>query len=218
MKIFLDTANLNELKQAVGWGVCDGVTTNPTLISKEGKGFKEHILEITKIVSGPISAEVVSLDLQGMLKEARIIANWHKNLVIKIPLTSDGIKATKILTADGIKVNVTLVFSTNQAILAAKAGATFVSPFLGRFDDLGHEGMDILSEILQVYENYNFKTLVIAASIRHPLHIVQSALLKAPIATIPFKAVESMFKHPLTDIGIKRFLEDWEKVPDKEIK
>jgi len=218
MKIFVDTANLDEIKQAIVLGVCDGVTTNPTLISKEGKDFKEQILEIRKFVSGPISAEVLSLDLEGMLKEARIISSWAKNLVIKIPLTEEGIKAVKILSSERIKTNITLVFSVNQALLAAKAGGTYVSPFIGRLDDIGEEGMNLIRDILTVYKNYNFTTQVIVASIRHPLHVVQAALLGAEIATVPFAVIKQMFKHPLTDIGIKRFHNDWQKLPTKEIK
>lgn len=217
MKIFIDTANLEEIRQAIALGVCDGVTTNPTLISKEGKDFKEQILEICKIVPGPISAEVISLNFEGMVKEAKIISSWAKNLVTKIPLTEDGIKAVKILSSEGIKTNVTLVFSVNQALLAAKAGGTYVSPFVGRLDDIGEEGMKLISDILTVYKNYNFNTQVIVASIRHPIHIVQTALSGADIATIPFTVIKQMFKHPLTDIGIKRFLDDWQKLPKKEI-
>ncbi|HCJ65884.1 MAG TPA: fructose-6-phosphate aldolase [Elusimicrobia bacterium] len=218
MKIFVDTANLDEIKQAIALGICDGVTTNPTLISKEGKDFKEQILEICKIVSGPISAEVVSLDFEGMLKEARIISSWAKNLVIKIPLTEDGIKTVKTLSNEGIKTNVTLVFSVNHALLAAKAGGIYVSPFVGRLDDIGEEGMNLISDILNVYRNYHFSTQVIVASVRHPIHIVKSALLGADIVTVPFSVIKQMFKHPLTDIGIKRFLDDWQKLPTKEIK
>jgi len=218
MKIFIDTANLDEIKQAMALGVCDGVTTNPTLVSKEGKDFKEQILEICKTVPGPISAEAVSLDLDGMLEEARTISSWAKNLVIKIPMTEDGIKAVKILRNEGIKTNVTLVFSVNQALLAAKSGATYVSPFIGRLDDIGEEGMNLVTDILTVYRNYNFSTEVIVASVRHPMHVVQAAILGAHIATVPFSVIRQMFKHPLTDIGIKRFLDDWAKLPKKEIK
>jgi len=218
MKFFVDTANLEEIKQALALGICDGVTTNPTLVSKEGKDFKEQILEICKIVSGPISAEVVSLNLDGMLKEARIISSWAKNLVIKIPMTEEGMKAVKILEKEGIKTNATLVFSANQALLVAKAGATYVSPFIGRLDDIGEEGMNLVSDILTIFENYNFSTQVIVASVRHPMHVVQAAKLGAHIATIPFSVIKQMSKHPLTDIGIKRFLEDWGKLPTKEIK
>lgn len=218
MKIFVDTANLDEIKQTIALGICDGVTTNPTLISKEGKDFKEQILEICKLVSVPISAEVISLNLEGMLKEARIISSWAKNLVIKIPMTEEGIKTVKILSSEGIKTNVTLVFSVNQALLAAKTGGTYVSPFVGRLDDIGEEGMSLISDILSVYKNYNFTTEVIVASIRHPIHIVQAALLGADIVTVPFSVIKQMFKHPLTDIGIKRFLDDWQKLPKREIK
>ena len=217
MKIFVDTANLDEIKQAIALGICDGVTTNPTLVAKEGKDFKEQILEICKIVSGPVSAEVVCLDLEGMLKEARIISSWAKNLVIKIPLTEEGIKAVNILSREGIKTNVTLVFSVNQALLAAKAGGTYVSPFVGRLDDIGEEGMNLIKDILTVYKNYHFTTQLIVASVRHPIHIVQAALLEADIATVPFSVIRQMFKHPLTDIGIKKFLDDWQKLPKKEI-
>jgi len=217
MKIFVDTANLDEIKQAIALGICDGVTTNPTLVAKEGKDFKEQILEICKIVSGPVSAEVVCLDLEGMLKEARIISSWAKNLVIKIPLTEEGIKAVNILSREGIKTNVTLVFSVNQALLAAKAGGTYVSPFVGRLDDIGEEGMNLIKDILTVYKNYHFTTQLIVASVRHPIHIVQAALLGADIATVPFSVIRQMFKHPLTDIGIKKFLDDWQKLPKKEI-
>lgn len=217
MKFFIDTANLEEIKQALALGICDGVTTNPTLVSKEGRDFKEQILEICKIVSGPISAEVVSLNLDGMLKEARIISSWAKNLVIKIPMTEEGIKAVKILEKEGIKTNATLVFSVNQALLVTKAGATYVSPFIGRLDDIGEEGMDLVSDILTIYRNYNFSTQVIVASVRHPIHVAQAAKLGAHIATIPFSVIKQMFKHPLTDIGIKRFLEDWAKLPEKDI-
>lgn len=218
MKFFVDTANLEEIKQALALGICDGVTTNPTLVSKEGRDFKEQILEICKIVSGPISAEVVSLNLDGMLKEARIISSWAKNLVIKIPMTEEGIKAVKILKKEGIKTNATLVFSVNQALLVAKAGATYVSPFIGRLDDIGEEGMNLVSDMLTIYRNYNFLTQVIVASVRHPIHVAQAAKLGAHIATIPFSVIKQMFKHPLTDIGIKRFLEDWAKLPQREIK
>lgn len=218
MKFFVDTANLEEIKQALALGICDGVTTNPTLVSKEGRDFKEQILEICKIVSGPISAEVVSLNLDGMLKEARIISSWAKNLVIKIPMSEEGIKAVKILKKEGIKTNATLVFSVNQALLVAKAGATYVSPFIGRLDDIGEEGMNLVSDMLTIYRNYNFLTQVIVASVRHPIHVAQAAKLGAHIATIPFSVIKQMFKHPLTDIGIKRFLEDWEKLPQREIK
>lgn len=217
MKFFVDTANLEEIKQALALGICNGVTTNPTLVSKEGRDFKEQILEICKIVSGPISAEVVSLNLDGMLKEARIISSWAKNLVIKIPMTEEGIKAVKILEKEGIKTNATLVFSVNQALLVTKAGATYVSPFIGRLDDIGEEGMNLVSDILTIYRNYNFSTQVIVASVRHPIHVAQAAKLGAHIATIPFSVIKQMFKHPLTDIGIKRFLEDWAKLPEKDI-
>lgn len=213
MKFFIDTANVEEIKKAHSWGMVDGVTTNPTLVAKTGRSFKEVIEEIVKIVDGPISAEAISLDAEGMIKEARELSKIHKNIVIKIPMTTEGLKAVKILSKEGIKTNVTLVFSANQAIMAAKAGATYVSPFIGRLDDIGHRGMDIVEEIVKIYNNYKFKTEIIVASIRHPLHVIEAAKLGADIATIPYDVMEKMSKHALTDAGIKKFLEDWEKVP-----
>jgi len=215
MKIFIDTANVDEIKEAAQLGVLDGVTTNPTLLARErgrGKSFRQILEEICEIVDGPISAEVVSLDYSGIVKEARELAAIHKNIVIKIPVTKEGLKAAKTLEAEGIRTNVTLVFSPNQALLVAKAGASFVSCFVGRLDDISHVGMDVVRTIMQAYRHYDFSTQVIVASIRHPLHVVEAALAGAPIATIPFKVIEQMVKHPLTDIGIKRFAEDWEKV------
>ncbi len=212
MKIFLDTANIDEIKKAAAWGILDGVTTNPTLVSREGKiDFKTRIAEICKAVSGPVSAEVVSIDYEGMVKEAKDLAKIAENVTIKIPMTEDGIKAVSTLSKSGIKTNVTLVFSPNQALLAAKAGATFVSPFIGRLDDIGNNGMNILSEILQIYLTYGFQTEVIAASIRSPEHVRIAALMGSHIATIPFEVLEKMFKHPLTDSGLERFLSDWKK-------
>jgi transaldolase len=212
MKIFIDTANVNEIKVAHSWGVIDGVTTNPSLIAKEGRDFKEVVKEICSIVDGPISAEVISLNAEGMLQEARELIKIHPNVVIKVPLTAEGLKATKQLTAEGTKTNLTLIFSANQALLAAKAGATYVSPFVGRLDDISHNGMELVREIVTVFKNYGFKTEVIVASVRHPLHAKEAALCGAHIATIPFKVLEQMMKHSLTDNGIKKFLEDWEKV------
>ncbi|AJG40500.1 MULTISPECIES: fructose-6-phosphate aldolase [Thermotoga] len=211
MKIFLDTANLEEIKKGVEWGIVDGVTTNPTLISKEGAEFKQRVKEICDLVKGPVSAEVVSLDYKGMVKEARELAQLSEYVVIKIPMTPDGIRAVKTLSAEGIKTNVTLVFSPAQAILAAKAGATYVSPFIGRMDDLSNDGMRMLAEIVEIYDNYGFETEIIAASIRHPMHVVEAALMGVDIVTMPFAVLEKLFKHPMTDLGIERFMNDWKK-------
>jgi len=216
MKFFIDTADINEIKAAMEMGLIDGVTTNPTLISKTGRPFLEVAKEIVETVPGPVSLEVVSLDTQGMVDEARQLAKFGDNVVIKIPMTTEGLKAVKILSSEGIKTNVTLVFSPLQALLAAKAGATYVSPFVGRLDDVGHDGMELISQVVQIYENYAFDTEVIVASVRHPQHVLQAALIGADIATIPFKVIKQLSKHPLTDIGIERFLEDWAKVPDKD--
>ncbi|SMO68991.1 transaldolase [Balnearium lithotrophicum] len=216
MKFFIDTADVNEIKSAMEMGLIDGVTTNPTLISKTGRPFLEVAKEILEIVPGPVSLEVVSLDTQGMVDEARQLAKLGDNVVIKIPMTTEGLKAVKILSSEGIKTNVTLVFSPLQALLAAKAGATYVSPFVGRLDDIGHDGMELISQVVQIYENYGFETEIIVASVRHPQHVLQAALIGADIATIPYKVIKQLAKHPLTDIGIERFLEDWAKVPDRE--
>ncbi len=216
MKFFIDTADINEIKAALEMGMVDGVTTNPTLVSKTGKPFLEVAKEILETVPGPVSLEVVSLDTQGMVDEARQLAKLGENVVIKIPMTVEGLKAVKILSEEGIKTNVTLVFSPLQALLAAKAGATFVSPFVGRLDDVGHDGMELIAQIVQIYDNYGFDTEIIVASIRHPQHVLQAALIGADIATIPFKVISQLAKHPLTDVGIERFLEDWAKVPDKD--
>ncbi|MBI5894091.1 MAG: fructose-6-phosphate aldolase [Deltaproteobacteria bacterium] len=213
MKFFIDTANLEEIKKAKEWGLVDGVTTNPSLVSKEGKDFIGLIKEICAIVDGPISAEAISLDAEGMIKEARELSKIHKNIVVKIPLTLEGLKAVKTVSKEGIKTNVTLIFSPIQALLAAKAGASYVSPFVGRLDDVSHNGMELVDQILTIYENYGFSAEVIVASIRHPLHVLDAAMTGAHIATIPFKVIEQLSKHPLTDIGIERFLKDWEKVP-----
>lgn len=215
MKIFIDTANVNEIKEAESWGILSGVTTNPSLIAKEGRDFVEVVKEITSIVDGPISAEVVSLEHEEMIKEARELSKIHKNIVIKIPMTIEGLKAVKVLSKEGIKTNVTLIFSSAQALLAAKAGATYVSPFLGRLDDFGMEGMNLIEEIVAIFNNYGIETEIIAASIRHPMHAVNAALAGSHIATIPLKVLEQMTKHPQTDLGIEKFLEDWKKVPQK---
>ena len=212
MKIFLDTANVEAIKEANSWGIIDGVTTNPSLIAKEGRDFKEVVEEICSIVNGPISAEAVSMDAKGMVKEGIELAKIHDNINIKIPMTAEGLKAVKELTARDIKTNVTLVFSANQALLAAKAGASFVSPFIGRLDDIGQEGMQIIEEIVEIFYNYNIETEVIVASIRHPIHVIQAARIGADIATIPPQIIRKMSQHALTDVGIERFLKDWESV------
>lgn len=212
MKFFIDTANIDEIKEVASWGIVDGVTTNPSLIAKEGRVFKDVIKEITEIVDGPISAEVVSLECEGMLEEARELAKIHKNIVIKLPMTKEGIKACKKLTDEGIKTNVTLIFSASQALIAAKAGATYVSPFLGRLDDISSDGMILIDDIAQIFYNYDIQTEIIAASVRHPIHLVECAKAGADIATIPYKVFNQMLKHPLTDIGIEKFLKDWESV------
>ncbi|MDI9613882.1 MAG: fructose-6-phosphate aldolase [Acidobacteriota bacterium] len=212
MKFFLDTANIDEIREAAEYGLIDGVTTNPSLVSKEGRSFKEIITEIARIVDGPISAEVVSTDAAGMLAEAYDLAKIHENIVIKIPMIKEGMKALKQLTADGIHTNVTLVFSSNQALVAAKLGATYVSPFVGRFDDISQVGMELVADIAQIFSNYDFETQILVASCRNPLHIREAALLGAHVATMPYSVLEQLLKHPLTDIGLARFLKDWEKV------
>ncbi|NIP31345.1 MAG: fructose-6-phosphate aldolase [Candidatus Dadabacteria bacterium] len=213
MKFFIDSANLEELKDAVSYGIIDGVTTNPSLVSKEGSqtNFKDLVKEICKLVQGPVSAEVLSTEFKKMVKEARDLANIHKHIVVKLPLTEDGIRATKVVSDEGIKVNVTLVFSPSQAILAAKAGAAYVSPFVGRLDDISTSGMDLIYDISEIYNNYGFDTEILVASIRHPQHIVESAKMGADVATIPYKVFKQLFKHPLSDIGLERFLKDWGK-------
>lgn len=211
MKIFIDTANIKEIKEALSVGVIDGVTTNPSLVAKEGRDFKGLILEICELVNGPVSAEVISLDLKGIMDEARKLSSLHPNIVCKIPITKEGLQAVKQLEKEKIRCNVTLVFSPLQAILAAKAGASFVSPFIGRLDDIGHRGMNLIEEIVKIYRNYEFETEVIVASIRHPLHVVEAALIGAHIVTVPFPVLMQFLKHPLTDIGIKRFIEDFQK-------
>jgi transaldolase len=212
VKIFLDTANLEELKKGVAWGVVDGVTTNPTLIAKEGRPLEEQIRMICEIVDGDISAEVVSTDSSAMIQEGRSLARIHKNIVVKCPLTREGIKATSALSKDGIRVNVTLCFSAAQAILAAKAGAYIVSPFVGRLDDIGQTGMDLIRSIVTIYRNYGYKTQILAASLRSPTHVVDAAAAGAQIATMPFKVLDMLFNHPLTDKGLDQFLKDWAKV------
>jgi len=212
MKFFIDTANIDEIKEAAALGVLDGVTTNPSLVSKEGKDFRKLLDEILKIVDGPVSAEVISVDYKGILKEGRDLASIHKNIVVKIPLIQEGLKAVKTLTDEGTKVNVTLCFSPTQAILAAKAGATYISPFVGRLDDISTSGMDLISQIVQIYRNYDYKTQVLVASVRHPLHVVEAALIGADVCTIPFDVIKKMFNHPLTDIGLEKFLNDWKKL------
>ena len=211
MKFFIDTANINEIKEANDMGMVDGVTTNPSLIAKEGRDFEEIIKEICEIVDGPISAEVVSTDTEGMLKEARKLAKIHNNIVVKIPMLVDGLKATRKLSEEGIKTNVTLVFSPLQALMAAKAGATYVSPFIGRLDDISQEGLLLVEQIVEIYSNYAFDTEIIVASIRNPLHVLESALMGADIATIPFNVLSKLAAHPLTDKGLKAFLDDWNK-------
>lgn len=211
MKFFIDTANIDEIKEAASMGMVDGVTTNPSLIAKEGRDFKEIITDICKIVDGPISAEVISLEADGMVDEARELAKIHKNIVVKIPMTTDGLKATRILTDEGIKTNVTLVFSPLQALMAAKAGATYVSPFVGRLDDLSQDGMVLIEQITDILENYGFETELIVASIRNPLHVLDSALIGADIATIPFNVLSKLASHPMTDKGIQAFMDDWDK-------
>ncbi len=211
MKIFLDTANLDELRKGADWGIVDGVTTNPSLIAKEGVPLPEQIRRICEIVDGDISAEVVSTDHEGMVKEALVLAKIHKNIVVKVPLTRDGIKTTAKLSKEGIRFNVTLCFSTSQALLAAKAGAYIISPFVGRLDDLSQEGMELIRQIVAIYEIHDYPTKVLAASLRSPLHVSQSALAGAHIGTIPFKVLDMMFNHPLTDKGLEQFLKDYAK-------
>lgn len=213
MRIFIDTANLNEIKEAADMGLLDGVTTNPSLVAKEGyKDFKDLLEKICAIVEGDISAEVVSTDCDGIVKEARELVKIHKNIVIKVPLIKEGLKAVKILSGENIKTNVTLCFSPSQALLAAKAGAYLVSPFVGRLDDISQSGMELIQQIVQIYTNYDFETQVLVASVRHPLHFVESALIGADVCTMPFKVIEQLAKHPLTDIGLEKFLADWKKL------
>jgi transaldolase len=219
MKFFLDTANLDEIKQGVSWGLVDGVTTNPSLVVKEqGVDFHTRIKEICAIVNGSVSAEVTAVDFDGMMKEGHTLAKLHDNVTVKVPLIPDGLKACRALSQEGIKVNVTLCFSPSQALLAAKAGATFISPFVGRLDDVSQDGMQLIREIVQIYKNYDYKTQVLAASLRHPQHIVQSALAGAHVGTMPISVLKMLFNHPLTDIGLKKFLADWEKTKETQKK
>lgn len=211
MEFFIDTAEVDEIRQATELGLVDGVTTNPSLIAKSGRDFKQVITEITGIVDGPISAEVIALDAAGMVAEGKELAAIHANIVIKVPMTEEGLKATRIFTAAGIKTNVTLIFSPLQALLAAKAGATYVSPFVGRLDDIGHDGMEGVEQIRTIFDNYGYTTKIIVASVRSPLHVLRSSLAGADICTIPFAVMRQLAKHPLTDAGIARFMADWEK-------
>jgi transaldolase len=213
MKIFLDTANVKEIREAASWGILNGVTTNPSLIAKEGRKFIDVVKEIATIVDGPISAEVVSMKAEAMVQEALPLAGIHPNITIKVPMCPEGLKAVKVLAGKKIKTNMTLVFSANQALLGAKAGATFVSPFVGRLDDASHVGMDLIREIIPIYQNYDFDTEVIVASVRNPLHVLEAAKAGAHVATVPFGVLKQMVAHPLTDVGIKKFLADWEKIP-----
>lgn len=211
MKFFVDTANIAEIREAASLGILDGVTTNPSLLAKEGKPFRQTIVEICEIAQGPVSTEVIATESGGMCKEAQEYASWHKHVVVKLPTTREGLKACKCLTQQGIKTNVTLCFSASQALLVAKAGATYVSPFVGRLDDISHNGMDLVRQIVQIYKNYDYPTQVLAASLRHPMHVVEAAMAGAHVATMPFKILDMMFKHPLTDRGLETFLKDWEK-------
>jgi transaldolase len=212
MKIFLDTANLKQIKEAASWGIVDGVTTNPTLLSKEDMKFEELIKKICRVISGPVNVECVSTQSKDIIKEGRELAKIADNIVLKIPICVEGLKAIKVLSGEGIQVNATLIFSPTQALLAAKAGARYVSPFIGRLDDISHEGMDLIDKIIAIFSNYGLETEVIVASIRHPLHVVDAALVGADIATIPFAVLDKMVKHPLTDAGMEQFLKDWRKV------
>lgn len=213
MKLYLDTANVKEIQEAASFGVLDGVTTNPSLVAREGRSFRDALLEICNLVEGPISAEVVSIEAEAMLKEGRELAAIHKNIVVKCPLTPEGLRATKRLTAEGIRVNVTLCFSPTQALLAAKAGAWCVSPFIGRLDDISSHGMELIRQIVTIFRNYDFKTLVLVASVRHPQHVVEAALAGGDICTMPFSVFQQLVKHPLTDLGVIKFLADWNTHP-----
>lgn len=215
VKLFIDSANIDEIREVAEMGIVCGVTTNPSLVAKEGRDFKEVVAEICEIVDGPVSAEVISLDAEGMVREATEIAAWSPNIVIKIPMTCEGLKAVKVLSAKGIKTNVTLVFSSGQALLAARAGATFVSPFAGRLDDISSDGMSVVGEIAAIFNIHGISTEIIAASIRHPMHVIEAALAGSDIATVPYRVLMQMTKHPLTDSGIERFLADWEKATKK---
>jgi transaldolase len=216
MKFFIDTANIDEIREANAMGVLDGVTTNPSLVAKEGREFMDVLADIVKVVDGPVSAEVTATDFENMLSQARELSAFHDNIVVKIPIIAEGLKAIKACSDEGIRVNVTLCFSANQALLAAKAGATYISPFLGRLDDVGATGMELIREIRTVYDNYGYPTQILAASIRSPLHVTEAALIGADVATIPFKVIQQLIRHPLTDAGQERFLSDWEKVKKLE--
>ena len=215
MKFFIDTARIEEIKEAAALGILDGVTTNPSLVSKTGKDFRSLLDEILAIVDGPVSAEVISTDYDGIVKEAKELSKIHKNIVVKVPLIKEGLKAVRTLSGEGVKTNVTLCFSPSQALLAAKAGATYISPFVGRLDDISISGMDLISQIVQIYRNYNYETEVLVASIRHPLHLVEAALIGADVCTMPFDVINKLFNHPLTDAGLDKFLSDWKKSGSK---
>jgi len=215
MKFFLDTANLDEIKQGLQWGLVDGVTTNPSLVAKEGVDFYARVREICSIVNGSVSAEVTATDFDGMMREGHVLAKLHDNVTVKVPLIPEGIRACRALSSEGIKVNVTLCFSPSQALLAAKSGATYISPFVGRLDDISQDGMQLVRDILDIYDNYGFTTQVLAASLRHPPHVVQAALAGAHVGTMPFTVLKQLFNHPLTDIGLKKFLADWEKTQEQ---
>ncbi|MGE5402038.1 MAG: fructose-6-phosphate aldolase [Ignavibacteriales bacterium] len=212
MKFFIDTASISEIKEAAALGILDGVTTNPSLVAREGKDFRKLLDEILEIVDGPVSAEVISTDYEGIVKEGRELSGIHRNIVVKVPLIKEGLKAVKTLSEEGINTNVTLCFSASQALLAAKAGATYISPFVGRLDDISHNGMDLIAQIVQIYRNYGFNTEVLVASIRHPLHLVEAAMMGADVATMPFNVIDKLFNHPLTDSGLENFLKDWKKL------
>ena len=213
MKFFIDSADIEEIRKAQSMGVVDGVTTNPSLVAKTGKPFRQVIEEICEVVDGPISAEVVATDYEGIVKEGRELAQIHKNIVVKVPLLVDGLRAVKTFADEGIRTNVTLCFSATQALLAAKAGATYISPFVGRLDDIGHEGMELIAQVREIYDNYGFDTEILVASVRSPMHVLEAARMAADVATCPYSVIEQLAKHPLTDIGLAKFLEDWEKVP-----
>ncbi|MBI4356122.1 MAG: fructose-6-phosphate aldolase [Candidatus Omnitrophica bacterium] len=216
MKFFLDTANLQEIRDAAGWGAIDGITTNPSLVAKERRPFTELIREICAIVDGPVSAETIATDAAGMVAEGRVLAKIHPNVIIKCPLTKEGLKATRQLSSEHLRVNVTLCFSPTQALLAAKAGAYFISPFVGRLDDIAQSGMELIRQIKTIYANYQFKTQILAASVRHPIHVVEAATIGADCATMPLAVLEQLVRHPLTDIGLARFLKDWETIPQEQ--
>ena len=213
MQIFIDSADIEEIRDAAAMGVVDGVTTNPSLVAKTGRPFKDVLVDVCEVVDGPISAEVVAVDYEGILREARQLASMHENIVVKVPLIAEGLKAVRTLTEEGIRTNVTLCFSAPQGLLAAKAGATYISPFIGRIDDVSGEGMELVEQLVTVYRNYGLQTKVLAASIRHPLHVVQASLVGADVATLPHKVIHQLIKHPLTDVGLERFLADAKRIP-----